>query len=525
MVVRIVIKDFGHLPFLFMELPTVPFFHTPPVPSLRPLAFALSLFLHGFLGVLVWAAGAMPVTEKAPSRAAQRYTRLITLVPRPDLSVMAEAIPPRIPVPARSQASEPAASGEPVSEAAKGVQSKAEPFRTLPVEAKKIPRSTNDLLIQPELPKDLAADNSRAPDMLLLNELMNRKRTLLQPPPVEAKPRIPAKIELSDEAPRLGLDPNGLMAQSKMPNAVTRLAPAAGKFPISIPEADAPPQNMASVGGVGKDLPNIVSMPTQIVPRFGFTALPSTESSPAAALGPSAKNGAEQGGAKSGNGSAAETGGPSASVPPSGTAGPPGPSRVAAPMPKPIRMEHPRNGQYDVAVTLSASALPGAAGLLKGRPVYTVYLAVGTSKDWVLQYAPNDGASVGPRNGMVVTLDQPAPMTAPYAFVILRPPVARISGGARYGFVHGLINATGRFENMSAVGPAAFEDSREILQTLKDWEFRPATKDGVPVAVEFLLCIPNPAIASRRIHPDTFQLLAELAGLVNGLPSFQRVAE
>ena len=37
----------------------------------------------------------------------------------------------------------------------------------------------------------------------------------------------------------------------------------------------------------------------------------------------------------------------------------------------------------------------------------------------------------------------------------------------------------------------ALRNMPELLQALASWEFRPATKDGVPIMVEVLLCIPN----------------------------------
>jgi hypothetical protein len=41
------------------------------------------------------------------------------------------------------------------------------------------------------------------------------------------------------------------------------------------------------------------------------------------------------------------------------------------------------------------------------------------------------------------------------------------------------------------VRPILPETDRAILASLAQWEFRAATKDGVPVKVEFLLSIPG----------------------------------
>jgi hypothetical protein len=166
------------------------------------------------------------------------------------------------------------------------------------------------------------------------------------------------------------------------------------------------------------------------------------------------------------------------------TTGPP-----SAATPRPLRIERPRNGRYDVAITNAQSAIPGASGLMNGRPVYTVYVPMATAKDWILQYALRDGGESRPHNGTVVSLDEPAPITAPYAYVLLRP-ASKFDGAGRYGFVHGSITTSGRFEGLQVVGGGGFDNAAEVLRSLGQWEFIPAAKDGVPVAIEVLVCIP-----------------------------------
>jgi hypothetical protein len=89
-----------------------------------------------------------------------------------------------------------------------------------------------------------------------------------------------------------------------------------------------------------------------------------------------------------------------------------------------------------------------------------------------------------------VQLGNVTPLSAPFAFVIIRPNV-RFRGGARYGFVHAFVNAEGRFDRMTEVGQPAIENIDVVLESLQQWEFRPAAKDGAPALVEVLLCIPN----------------------------------
>jgi len=156
------------------------------------------------------------------------------------------------------------------------------------------------------------------------------------------------------------------------------------------------------------------------------------------------------------------------------------------------RTEYPRSGAYDVAIANAESSVPGSSGLLRGRPVYSVYVSTGSGKDWVLQFAALGTSAVSPGHGAVISLDRisTTQLHAPFAFVILRPPVLHLLDDARYGFVRGIINVEGRFEALQISGPFRFEDPVELLRSLSMWEFRPATRDGVPVPVEVLLCVP-----------------------------------
>jgi hypothetical protein len=151
----------------------------------------------------------------------------------------------------------------------------------------------------------------------------------------------------------------------------------------------------------------------------------------------------------------------------------------------------PRDGNYEVVVTQNAGVVAGSADFLRGRPVYSVYLHAGDKKDWILQYCLPEAGEAPQRNSVVIRLSDPAPVGAPYAVVMLRPAVNFAAPDVRYAMVHGFINADGRLEQLSEVGDRALRNLPELLQALAGWEFRPATKDGVPISVEILLCIPN----------------------------------
>ncbi|HET8550032.1 MAG TPA: hypothetical protein VFL57_18610 [Bryobacteraceae bacterium] len=217
--------------------------------------------------------------------------------------------------------------------------------------------------------------------------------------------------------------------------------------------------------------------------------------------GAGAGSGTGNGRATVGSGGAAErTGGGPAGL---GGTGPAGPGVAGAlPIgggsgrseidPTFTRLVRPPTGKFDAIVVQSVplEIFDDSASLLTGRPVYTVYLAMGTPKDWILQYCvPRDSvASLSP-SGNIVRISTPAPLTAPWPTFMVRPPVA-VRPGEKYMVVHGLLNDTGKFERVKVVRAGAEDTDARLVLALRSWEFRPAMKDGRPIAVEFLLAVP-----------------------------------
>jgi hypothetical protein len=151
----------------------------------------------------------------------------------------------------------------------------------------------------------------------------------------------------------------------------------------------------------------------------------------------------------------------------------------------------PKNGTYEVVVTQNSGVVAGSEDFMRGRPVYSVYLRAGAKRDWILQYCLPPGTQAPVRNGTVVNLGAPEVLGAPYAYTMLRPALTFAAPDVRYAMIHGFINKDGHFEQLNEVGDRALKNLPELMQALAGWEFRPATKDGMPVAVEILLCIPN----------------------------------
>lgn len=146
----------------------------------------------------------------------------------------------------------------------------------------------------------------------------------------------------------------------------------------------------------------------------------------------------------------------------------------------------PPNGQYGVVVVGSnlQDEYPEAAGVWRGRLVYSVYLHVGTSKSWILQYAlpPSEDAAA---SGNVNRLE------APWPYYIVRPNLDLSDVDVDALMIHGFVNASGHFESLSFSLPAGFQQAHAFLSALQQWQFRPAKQNGQVARVEVLLIIPE----------------------------------
>lgn len=152
---------------------------------------------------------------------------------------------------------------------------------------------------------------------------------------------------------------------------------------------------------------------------------------------------------------------------------------------------HPPDGVFDIVVQSSGvEGLPESAGVLSGKPVYSVYVRTGDSRDWILQYCIPAGEDQATQvSGPVVRLGTPSPLSAPYPRVTMRPPVRRRKGG--YLVVHGMVTAEGRFQDLRVLGAVESWEADAVIAVLGGWEFRPASRDRVSIRVETLLAIPT----------------------------------
>jgi len=149
------------------------------------------------------------------------------------------------------------------------------------------------------------------------------------------------------------------------------------------------------------------------------------------------------------------------------------------------RITLPHDGQFGVVVVGSslANQYPETAAVWNGRLVYTVYLHVGLGKSWILQY------SLPPNSQAAASGARP---DAPWPYDIVVPKLAPEDYTSDALMVHGYVNPSGRFERMSMVLPAEFAQAKFVLNTLQQWQFRPARQNGQAAQVEILIIIPAP---------------------------------
>jgi hypothetical protein len=181
--------------------------------------------------------------------------------------------------------------------------------------------------------------------------------------------------------------------------------------------------------------------------------------------------------------SAAPGNGPNGAWTASGSAAEPNPLPIAGLR----RIELPKNGTFGAVISGSAAAgsYPESAGALSGKIIYTVYIKVGLRKSWILQYClpkGEDKQAGGGRSSVAVG--------APWPFLMMRPDQWTASD-PDYMILHGTITSAGRFDQLAVIFPANFAEREMIVNSLKLWEFRPASRDGAAVAVEVLLIIPR----------------------------------
>ncbi|HEU5350759.1 MAG TPA: hypothetical protein VFU55_04125 [Terracidiphilus sp.] len=147
----------------------------------------------------------------------------------------------------------------------------------------------------------------------------------------------------------------------------------------------------------------------------------------------------------------------------------------------------PEDGKYGVVAVGSAvqQEYPETAGMWGGRLVFSVFLHVGLSHNWILQFTMPRSADP---KGVITNVKQ---IQAPWPYFIMRPNVDADYVNSNAMMIHGYINDKGRFEHLALVLPPRYAHTQQLLNALSQWQFRPATQHGTPARVEVLLIMPQ----------------------------------
>jgi hypothetical protein len=156
--------------------------------------------------------------------------------------------------------------------------------------------------------------------------------------------------------------------------------------------------------------------------------------------------------------------------------------------------------------TLSVPLRPGSRTIprtidarFQGRDVYTMVIPIENlprySGDWILWFAERDQ-----KTGDRPSLRAPIPLRKVEP---LEEPLASARTEFRVQLL-ALIKRDGKVEGISLLRNLAPAMEQAVIQDLASWEFKPATRDGVPVDVDIVVEIPFslPPEIARRVGAD-----------------------
>ncbi len=367
-------------------------------------------------------------------------------------------------------------------------------------------------LLQPKLSQHVLPEKIPVPTVVIWQEESKPVTTIVPPPP--NKPVLSA-VQPSVEPPNLEVNLDKLaVASSKLAKTQTILPSTTSPVVSLAPQAQPAPPQTTSKTNAPPTPATVVSLSD--LRKEGVTVLPAANETASAnssgLLAPGhaddvarADHGDAKGNSLAGDkpdgsgagpkGDAAKSGGKTDASAKTGNSGNNGkdvavvgqPSISAANSVGTVeRIGLPRDGQFGAVIVGSTleESYPEAAELWSGRLAYTVYLHVGLSKSWILQYAL-------PRAGDAATGGNAGHLAAPWPYTIIRPNLALGDLNADALMVRGTVNAGGHFEALAVAFPPRFPQAEFIIASLRQWEFRPATQGGLPTAVEVLIIIPE----------------------------------
>jgi hypothetical protein len=359
-------------------------------------------------------------------------------------------------------------------------------------------RKALQTLIQPETPTDVTIPQSSLPQIVVWSGPPEPVKKIVQPAP---KPAAQLDVRPSLEAPNQETRVADLKLSSSAFDTKAPLPQPSKTSPITAPnpqQTQQIPQTTSKTTGPATPA-SVISLST-VQLQEGTAALPMiNEVAPTPftgqltpgqprSLSPTGTGKTE---AKDNGASAGQTAGSQAGKAGAGVAGSTGQGGNANGQPgliasvtsggtprTTVHVTLPQDGKFGVVVVGSSLAedYPETVNLWSGRLAYTVYLHVGSSKNWILQFSvPRTGGTTRPE--------------APWPYDITRPSIDP-DANADAIMVHGFVNTAGRFDQLAVIFPSELAEAKFLLRALQQWQFRPAMQNGQASQVEVLIIIP-----------------------------------
>jgi len=471
--------------------PTITLFSERPEPSQWPYSFLVSIVVHGaVIGLVTLGLMSAPQVKTPPlaQRYEVRHINLHTLESETQRAANSIEYPRPHPVrhklpPARDVAAQPPAMRQ-VVQAPPGPQT----------------------LLQPDIPKTVALTQEiPVPSVLIWAGKKTSAKALV--PPLPEKPAvsdIQPSVQLPNDEQKLDVIALAAIDLNTQPQP---FVPSTTSPVVVRGPEPAPPTPVTTAEGSSQPTPATVMSLSDLQMKSGDVTLPpinesASSNSPGALTAGQAQDSTQagqgnpagkQGETVAGQGTTnatemkdSGTAAPGDETPASGQPGAPQTDSGRGNQLSAAHISLPHDGQFGAVVVGSSmeEKYPEAAPVWSGRMAYTVFLHVGLSKSWILQYSLSraDNAAAA---GNITHIE------APWPYNIIRPNIPPGAIDADALMVHGYISPAGRFEALTILFPPQFEQTQFVLDALAQWQFRPATQNGQNVMVEMLLIIPD----------------------------------
>ena len=358
-------------------------------------------------------------------------------------------------------------------------------------------------LIQPEAPPDVTIAQTMLPQVFVWTAPQQTVKKIVQPavqpvPQVDVKPSLESpnqEVHVSD----LKLSSTEFDTKAPLPNP-SKTSPVTAQNPQKIQQIPqtasknagaATPASVISLSNVQlQEGTAVLPMVNEVAPTPFTGALTPGQPKGLSATGSGKVDGKENGagvGHTAGNEVGKATGAAGGSGGQGGANGQSGAnaSVFAGDGQRTIvHLTRPQDGKFGVVVVGSSAGddYPEAGNLWSGRLAYTVYLHVGVSKNWILQYSI-------PRAQVAAAAGDVARPDAPWPYDIARPSIDADANTDAI-MVHGFVNTAGKFDQLAVIFPSELAEAKFLLRALQQWQFRPAMQNGQATQVEVLIIIP-----------------------------------